>query len=90
MAQFKNTRTGDVFTVVGPVADAYAERPGWEQVKDAPPASLDEMTVEQLKAHAEAAGVDVTGARTKDEFRAKITAHVRAHAPAGEQPPTSE
>lgn len=80
MAQFKNPRNGDVVTVFGPVADAYAARPQWESVEDAPP-SLGEMTADQLKEHAETIGADVTGARTKDQLRARISAHLRAHAP---------
>lgn len=75
--QYRNARTGDTVTVFGPVADAYASRPGWEPVEDAPP-SLPDMTLDQLRAHAEAAGVDLTGLKAKAEVRSAITAHARA------------
>lgn len=43
-----------------------------EEPEDEPEKALDDMTVAELKAHAEAAGIDLGGATTKADIRAAI------------------
>lgn len=88
MAQYRNTRTGDVIAVTGAVEQAYAAKPQWERVADAPAVFTADMTIDELRAHADRVGVDLTGATRKDEMRQRIA---DAHAASGQRPaPDSE
>lgn len=57
---------------------AYAGNPRWLLLDALVPVSLDDMTVAELRAHADANGIDLGGATKKADVRAAIDSAVPA------------
>lgn len=77
MTTLTNPKNGAQVTVPDNVADSYVSR-GWVRPGTPAPAEpanpLDIMTVAELREHAEEHGIDLAGARIKDDIRAVIKA----------------